>query len=203
VRAGKPHLLVRHYQAGQKPTERVFERPLMAPLKGLPAVAADAVVLPLADGNLVRQSLRDTRTWEGGPTWLADQRDEEAQCYVVAVGGGDFLVRDGGRGLARWSWSTGTDYTQETKGELPSRILSPPLPLPRADADADLLVCVADTEKRVTLWRDNPLQKKKPGAPGAWEKVRTWEFPKRITAGPFLRGSFIGCVLERRSLVWI
>jgi len=58
-------------------------------------------------------------------------------------------------------------------------------------------VCIADAHGTLTLLSDTPA-----GGKG-WKPVRTWPLKGRITAGPFLRGSHVGCILDRRRLVWI
>jgi outer membrane protein assembly factor BamB len=66
------------------------------------------------------------------------------------------------------------------------------------------LVCVADTAGMVRLLRARDLQEvrhwdmsvKEPGTPASAAVAR-------ITAGPFVRGQHIGCVVNDRRLVWL
>jgi hypothetical protein len=66
------------------------------------------------------------------------------------------------------------------------RIVSPPAVLPN-----DRL-CVADSQGGLTLLLGAKLK-----------KGLTWALEGRITSGPFVRGDHLGCVVDRRRLVWI
>ncbi len=50
-------------------------------------------------------------------------------------------------------------------------------------------VCVADADGTVTLLEGGKLEPK-----------RQWDLGGKITAGPYVQGAWVGCVVERRRL---
>src|SRR5262249_35600478 len=145
--AEKLKLLVRPLGAGQEvPPEREYA--LRAPLAGTPGVWAKYLVLPLANGILVRQPLGDGMDI-AGPEWRAARSEVGAEGHVVPAGGDDLLVTDGSRGLTLLSWPEGKDWKTRKKVSLPQRIVSAPVMLPRGK-DGELRVCVADASNTVT-----------------------------------------------------
>jgi outer membrane protein assembly factor BamB len=185
-------LAIRRCEAGKKEVTSTFHD-LVAPLAGTPALGTDILVLPLANGKLVRLFLRGGVP-ESGPDWRSPQVDEDARGFVVHIGGNEFLYTDGLRGLIRQRWSGDVPGEARTV-ELPARIVAPPVVLPRADEKAELQVCVADAEGTLTLLQGDEVLKPQ----------RTWRLQgkSQVTSGPFLRGRYVGCVLERRHLLWI
>jgi hypothetical protein len=65
-------------------------------------------------------------------------------------------------------------------------------PLPGVGDDRPLRVCVADAAGVLTLLEGDKLT-----------PARRWDLGGRITAGPFVRGPHVGCVVDRKRLVWI
>src|SRR5262249_37680886 len=102
---------------------------LKAPLAGPPAVVGKGLVLLLTNGVLVYQPLAGgaERT---GRNWRAAGADEGAGGYVVALGGDEFLVTDGSRGIKRLAWD-GQAFETRAAGAVPDRIVAPPVALPR------------------------------------------------------------------------
>jgi hypothetical protein len=121
------------------------------------------------------------------------------------LGGDEFLFTDGSKGLHRLRWSGGPMWKKITASDpeapLHDRIVSPPLVLPPGAGQNELLVCVADSRGTLTLLHEQEAT----GAdkPRKWAVVRSWSLKGHITAGPFLRGTRIGCVLDQERLVWI
>jgi hypothetical protein len=182
-------LSVRRFRDGQD-SARALEFALDALLAGTPAVAADALILPLESGILVRQPLTPGAAASKGINWRANEADEKAPCHVIALGADEFLATDGSRGLIRLR-SDGKVWEKTGALELGHRIISAPALLVAADASAQR-VCVADTANVVTLLDAASLK-----------EVRRWPLSGQITAGPFVRGGGIGCVVEGRRLVWL
>jgi hypothetical protein len=196
-------LKVRRYQVGQAPDQPVaLEKSTVdfkGTLAGTPAIVGQSMLLPLADGTIGRLSLTDRRS-EGGPNWRAARVDENARGHIVALGADEFLTTDGSRGLTHWRWpANNPEFQTVPEGrmpptvELPARIVTPPVVIPSAKGDAEWQVCVALADGTLTLLRGPDLKQEQPGhALGG-----------KITAGPFRRGQYLGCVIDRRRLVWI
>jgi outer membrane protein assembly factor BamB len=200
-------LAVRHYSLGGEAKqvaldEHVIE--LRAALAGPPALAGDALLLPLADGSLHRLHLPlDGSAGVDGPDWRTSRSLAELRPFVVGLGPDEFLTSDGIGGLTRWRWPRGDVWQALPKNkdprcptlELPARIVSAPVVLP-ADGKGEQRICTADAEGTVYL-----LQTKG----DALEVARRWRASNgsAATAGPFVRDGKIGCIVERKRLVWI
>lgn len=188
-------LVVRRFETGKPMVERSF---LHAGAVSKPAALTSGLVMALSDGKLLHVVLDDRRA-SAGPEWRARHADRDAPGFVVAVGGDDFLSTDGSRGLTRWRWAGGPMWEMLTSTtNLPERLIAAPVVIPQSDAGDELQVCVADARGTLTLLREKGPVKKR-----SWNAVRTWELKGRITAGPFLRGPHVGCVIDRERLVWI
>jgi hypothetical protein len=112
---------------------------------------------------------------------------------VVALGSDDYLVSDGSSGLLRLSWPAGALWKVKRLPQLPiRRLVTAPVVLPSTPENPGPRVCVADAEGTVTLLQGDDLK-----------PVRSWSLAGTITAGPFVRGQRLGCVVGRRQLVWI
>jgi hypothetical protein len=157
-------------------------------LAGTPAVVGEALVVPLRTGKLLRQPLGDGGATPDPPNWRAPHADEDARGHVVALTAHEFVSTDGSRGLARYH-ADGKGWERKAAAELPERVVSPPVAVPRDGGEPR--VCVADTSGALTLLGADDLR-----------PVRTWRPAGRITAGPFVRGGGVGCVLDGRKLVW-
>ncbi len=188
-------LIVRRFRAtADKPRSAPTEEriPLTARLAGLPALGHDQVLLPLGgtEGSIYRvEWTGPAPRVRGAFNWRADRADESAVGHVVWISADEFLTTDGLRGLQRWRWRVGEDNWDEVskKATLGARIVSAPLVL------SDDRVCVADARGVLTLFQ----------GPKLTTVARTWTLEGAITAGPFLRGEHVGCVVNGRRLVWI
>jgi outer membrane protein assembly factor BamB/TolA-binding protein len=153
------------------------------PLAGTPAVGPDFLLLPLADGNLVWQPLRDPdkRREKGYPA------HKEGRSHAVYLNPEEFLLTDGNRHLGRWRWPKEHEAKEVKHFDFPDRIVAAPV-LVSPD-----LVCVATTGARVWLLDAGDLR-----------EVRVQQLDGReITAGPFVMGDRIGCVVDHRHLACI
>src|SRR5262249_39114959 len=115
----------------------------------------------------------------------------DAPGHITYLGGTDFLITNGSTGMQRLSWP-GKEWEMKKEVQLPDRIAAAPLLLPPAQPDAVPLVCVVGSKGTLMLLKSDDLS-----------TVRTWELNGSLTAGPFLRGKYIGLILERRQLVLI
>jgi hypothetical protein len=181
-------LILRRIEAGKEVSQRNF--PLPEPLAGTPGIWTDHLVLPLADGWFVRQALNGKL--ERGLSWRAREADHLSRGHVVSLGAADFLVTDGLGRLSRWNWSADVPKEEKSIDLGPGQIVGPPLLLPATKERPVAHVCIADNKGTVTLVRSNDLS-----------IVRRWNLRGPITGAPFQRGERIGCVVDRRRLVWL
>jgi outer membrane protein assembly factor BamB len=209
--AGPAKLRARRVLPSGASTVKTFNLP--AAPAGTPALGDGFVVLPLANGVALRIEVRGAAavgevslgpavlavraalgggTVSAGPNWRAPGADDQAPGHVVALGGSDFLLTDGSRGLSRVSWAGPKDFAKRAGNDkaFARRIVAPPAVLP-AKGGAPR-VCVADASDTVTLLDAERLQ-----------VVRRWALPGKLTAGPLVRGSGVLCVVDRKRLVWI
>lgn len=182
-------------------TEHTLE--LRAPLAGAPALGAGGLLLPLADGSLRRLYLPlDNSPGVEGPDWRLTRAGLDQPAHVLWLNDQEFLTTDGSRGLNRWRWPKGGVWHAVPKSkdartsalELSARIVSAPVLVPRDEPTAEAQVCAADAEGNLYL-----VQAKG----DALQIVRRWTLGGKVTAGPFVRGKQIGCIVDRRRLVWL
>jgi outer membrane protein assembly factor BamB len=183
-------LVVRHFDAASRETTD-YPCPLPAPLAGTAGAWPDHLVLPLANGVLVRKTLASGQPVPG-PNWRARLADDNAPGHVVPLDRTDFLVTDGSRGLIHLSWPEDNDECQEkARLELSARIVAPPVVLP-GEAGA-FRVFVADADHQVILLRGDRK--------GGLEVIRRLTLDGPISTGPFILGKGVGCVTAQRRLV--
>ncbi len=159
-----------------------------APLAGTAALSEDTLVLPLADGSLLRHSLAG-KAKSSLLLWRSEQADTDAAGHVLWLGGDDFLVTDGSKGIRRVHWPAGEAEQEVDFAQLSSRISRPPVLLGAGGKTP--LVVLADAEQGVSVLQANTLK-----------VVRHWPGQGNITAGPFVRGDFLGYIVDQRQLVW-
>jgi outer membrane protein assembly factor BamB len=189
-------LFVRRCEIGQGanlPTVTAREVELVDTLGGTPCLAGDSLILPLANGSLYRLRLPlDGNAPEGGPEWRAARADEGASGYVVPFREDEILFTDGSSGLTLLRWGRGPDFKPLARKQMHARIVAAPVVLPRVKPDEEVQVCVADADGTISLLRGVELS-----------EVRQWRLDGKITAGPFLRGGHIGCIVDQLRLVWL
>jgi hypothetical protein len=189
--AGTSKLRVRHIPLTGEGTSQLHELPGVP--AGNAALGDGFLVLPLADGVAVRLDLRGSGSGAvvAGPNWRAPGADDHAPGYAALLGRDDFLLTDGSRGLARVHWPSPKVQESRAKAELSHRIVAPPAVVPAA-AGSPPRVCVADASDTLTLLDGERLQ-----------VIRRWTLGGKITAGPFVRGTGLLCVVEHKRLAWI
>ena len=170
---------------------------------GAPAVVGTQLIMPMTDGKLMRLALADEKLQQG-PNWRDRLAPVTASCHVLALGGDRFLFTNGSRGLLVYDWPLGKDFQPLPKeGELPRPlpylVAAPPVLLPPRDGQPPR-VAVADSAGMLHLFVIKPDGSLQPGL--------VWEIKGKLTTGPFVHvtaeGSLrLGCVLDRRRLVWI
>jgi outer membrane protein assembly factor BamB len=188
---GRPErLIIRHFDAA---TGKVTDHacPLTAPLAGTPGAWADNLVLPLASGVLVRKDMPGGDPL-AGLDWRAERADENAAGHVVPLNLTDFLVTNGSGGLVRMSWPKGGECQKKTQKDLPARLTA--APLVRLAGANEFQVYVADAEDHVTMLRGDLTT-------DSLEVVRRVPLGGKISAGPFVLGQGVGCVVDQRRLV--
>jgi hypothetical protein len=169
------------------------------------ALQGNALLVPLNNGEVVRYDLplKASAMPEQGVRWRSRQALADARCQVAVVDDKVLLTTDGYKGVTRWQWPRG-GQPERTRNpinrdnlapttELPERVIGPPVVLPRAKAMAELQVVVADHRGVLTLLKGDNLT----------QSGMIWVLPGRVTAGPFLRGDRVGCVVEQTRLIWL
>ncbi len=180
-------LALRRCDFGKKPADGPGKE-FAGVLGGTPALGTGCLVLPLADGMLARLALTPGAKPDPGRHWRAAHADAGAVGHVAALGGAEFLVTDGSRGLLRLNWP-GTVWEKKGEAQLEDRVVAAPLVLP---GDGPVRVCVVDAAGNLLLLDGTKLK-----------ELRRWSLGGKITAGPFLLGSRVGCVVDRRRLVCV
>jgi outer membrane protein assembly factor BamB len=182
-------LILRRFERGKEVRTQSF--PLSERLAGTPGLAADHLLLPLADGRFARQFFLGPV--QSGLSWRSGETDPNSHGHVAVLGPEEFLITDGFRGLSRWQWPANGPKLEPTLeksfelGKGAGAIVGPPLVLRNGT-----LVCVADSKGSVFLLRAEDLK-----------IVRRWELKGPIATAPFLRGDRIGCVIDGRRFVWL
>jgi hypothetical protein len=185
------NLVIRRIAAGQT-TVQTTTHGLPDEVVGTPGIGQDDFILLLANGELCRVR-PDAEPERGGVTWRSIQADPEAAGHVLYLGIDDFVTTDGGRGMTRWNWPAKGGVPTKQKGiDLPDRIARPPILVEIGQSHGGKAICVADTAGVVRLLSPTDLT--------TW---RSWNLHGDITAGPFQRGNQIGCICDRRRLVWL
>jgi outer membrane protein assembly factor BamB len=176
-------------------------------LAGSPAVNRNLVLLPLDNGAILRLDL----SGEGkagqaeGPTWRSANASPTARGFVAWISNEEFVTSNGGSGITRWRWPLGgTGYSAviaSNEANVPDLSMEGPIatiplviPLPTAQDKDNRSLCVADETGKISLYQIMPDK---------LELIRSWPLGAKITAGPFVRGSSIGCVVDQNILIWI
>jgi hypothetical protein len=196
-------LQVRRYRAGTLDKYKLdLNLKPQTTLVGPPAVRGDNLLLPLTDKNLLWLQLPLGDTGRANvPPWRARTAPAGARGYVVWLKDNEFVTTNGLQGLTHWrGLADGTcqavpaDRDAENPTiQLASNIVAPPVVMPgEREGDAGRLV-VADAKGTVYLF----------GADNLERCLRKWDLRGHVTAGPFVRGRQVGCVLNGRRLIWI
>jgi outer membrane protein assembly factor BamB len=206
---GAEHLLVRSYRPPQDGKPFAVDNQKLAlnlksktSLAGPPALRGNSLLLPLTDKSLLGVQL----PVGGGarpdpPNWRARSAPPDARGYVVWINDNEFVTTNGMQGLTHWRWPQDgpcqsippeRDADRPTI-QLPANIVSLPVTL-KGERDSDpVQLFVADANRTLYAFSCGNLEL----AP------RRWVLQGKITAGPFVRGKHVGCVVDGRRLVWI
>ncbi len=216
-------LLVRHIDwVGNERELRVQESKVKLPARadrtplmpaGPPAVTSSQLLIPMSDGRirglpLSELWIEETPRLEIGPPWREMRTPVVAPCTVLPLGGDRFLTTNGNRRLSVFEWPPEKDkdwqpLPKEGQGEplkpLEYLIAAPPVLLPASEKQPPRIV-VADSSGLLRLFTVAQNGMLQPGA--------AWPFKGNLSAGPFVQavpegGWRIGCVLDRRRLLWI
>lgn len=149
-----PQFTIRRLVDGKRDHAGVVAAP--GPLAGPPAVVGGSLLLPAADGFVYRLEVGDGRlrpdTLTQGPRWWSDRRAADPVGYVVPVGGDAFVTTDGGRGMARWVWPAGGQYSDGgATWRLRDRVAAAPVLVP-ADGARPARLLAADVSGGVGLY---------------------------------------------------
>ncbi|MFO0864269.1 MAG: PQQ-binding-like beta-propeller repeat protein [Gemmataceae bacterium] len=158
---------------------------LSAGIAGTPAAGSDFLVVPLADGRLVRIALGSSSVMSG-PEWRTAGADPTALAQVTALGKDQFLVSDGGNGVAWLDWSEAKEAKRRGDFQLSRRLAVPPLPLPNQR------LLLADRGGEIVLTDSDRIIPK-----------RTWRTEGLPTAGPYVVGNEFAVVADRKRLIWL
>jgi outer membrane protein assembly factor BamB len=169
---------------------RTLDVNLPAHLQGTPALGDGFLLLPLADGILAQVSLKDGSVLKD-LDWRVAGAEEQARGHLVLLGQAECVMTDGSRGLVRIVSADAKSWVRRALHELAHRITAAPVILP-AEGNAKPRLCVADASDTLTLLDADRLS-----------VLGSWTLPAKITAGPFVRGGRIGCIVARNELVWI
>jgi outer membrane protein assembly factor BamB len=167
---------------------------LTASLAGTPGAWPDHLVFPMSNGALMRKQVPGGAPVPG-PNWRSPQADEGAPGHVVPLNAEEFLVTDGSRGLIRLSWPQDNgNFQDKAQGKVAARIVSAPVVLPAPGGNNDFRVFVADADNFITLLHVDLKSDR-------FDEVRRVPLPGKITAGPWLVGRDVACLVDYRTLV--
>ncbi|MBI2806007.1 MAG: PQQ-binding-like beta-propeller repeat protein [Planctomycetes bacterium] len=172
---------------GEKP--RAFDVGLSSAIQGTPALGDGFLLIPLASGIVVRVNLQDG-AFINGPDWRAAGAEEQARGHIAVLNAREFVLSDGSRGLSRMASADGKLFDRRATVQLSHRVMAAPVVVPAAGATPAAL-CVLDASDTLTLLDADRLA-----------VVRRWPVSGKVTAGPFVRGGKIGCIVGRTRLVW-
>jgi outer membrane protein assembly factor BamB len=101
VAGGARQLRVRRFADGKMTAEAVVALPDR--FAGDAVAVGETVVFPLADGFVRRFEPGQSKLVEG-PQWRGEGVSADAECFLAAAGGDEFVGSDGGRRVGRWRW---------------------------------------------------------------------------------------------------
>jgi outer membrane protein assembly factor BamB len=161
---------------------------LDSPPAGTPVLTRTSVMVPCRDGTLREFPLAGARDLPVPLTWR-DPKAGLAVGHALLADPDHLLIGNGLNRLQQWKragnvWQKGEDLLELPTG----RITTPLLILHR---ESDKYLCLGDDAHYVHLFSLSRL------AP-----LRIWDVGGRITKGPFVRGKFVGCVVDESRLVW-
>jgi outer membrane protein assembly factor BamB len=162
---------------------------LRSPLLGTPALGADYLLLPLADGSLLRQPF-DGKSSRSG-TWRSSGADRKSAGSVLHLGPGEFITTDGSRGISRWTWAADSNSPKEEATiQAGGRVTGTPALLPPGLPGSERFVAIAESAGTIRLLKASDLS-----------TVRSWNVSGKITDGPYVLGAQLACVADGKRLI--
>lgn len=162
---------------------------LDSPPAGTPVLTETSVMTPCRDGTLREFPLGGARELPVPLTWR-DPKAGLAVGHAVLVAPDHLLIGNGLNRLQQWKkagnvWQKGEDVLELPTG----RIVTPLLIVPR---ESDKYLCLGDDANHLHLFSASRLV-----------PLRVWDVGGRITRGPFVRGRYVGCVVDNERLIWL
>jgi hypothetical protein len=184
---GDSEVVVRHYDDSANQGEE-HRFPIPDHIQGTPAIGATEVWLPLNNGEIYQQPLggvgRLTVSWRSDP-------NSKAPGHLVMVDDSHLISTDGQRTVTLWKLPAGGGFPEPVKSKkLPARITTAPVVLPGSGDKARL--CLVDERGFISLLQPINLQ-----------VTRTWNSGGYVSAGPYIRGAQMLCIVGQRRLVAI
>ncbi|MCS6976875.1 MAG: PQQ-binding-like beta-propeller repeat protein [Gemmatales bacterium] len=177
----------RHDIEQGKTTEHFYR--LDSPPVGTPVLTETSVMAPCRDGTLREFPLGGARELPVPLTWR-DPKAGLAVGHAALVAPDHLLIANGLNRLQQWKKSGNVWQKGEDVLELPTgRIITPLLVIPR---ESDRYLCLGDDANHLHLFSASRLV-----------PLRVWDVGGRITRGPFLRGRYVGCIVDNVRLVWL
>jgi hypothetical protein len=159
--------------------------PLPAPPLGTPALGSNFVLLPLANGIVIRVPLPpEDDVPMSGPDWRGLGVDETQPGHIVALANNYFAITDGGQSVFHLHWDGPKSWEKMGSADMPRRIAAVPVVVGKR-------LLVADASDTVNALDGNHLL------------AEHWSFGGKITAGPFMRGQNAGVIVNNNRLVWL
>ncbi len=182
-------LEVARHESGKNPNIQTVK--LRSPLSGTPALGHDWLLLPLADGSLLRHSL-DGKPARSG-TWRTGRGERNPPGQVLYLGSGEYITSDGRRNLTRWRWNVNEESPkEEARTELTEPVVGTLALLPPGLPGGERYIAVADTAGVVRILQGSDLR-----------TVRMWNLKGQVTAGPYVNLNHLACVVDQKRLAWI
>lgn len=167
--------------------EQVYR--LDSPPVGTPVLTDTSVIVPCRDGTLREFPLAGARELPVPLTWR-DPKAGLAVGHAALLAPDHLLIGNGLNRLQQWRKSGNVWQKGEDVLELPTgRIATPLLVIPR---EQDKYLCLGDDAQHLHLFSASRLV-----------PLRVWNVGGRITEGPFLRGKYVGVVVDQERLVWL
>jgi hypothetical protein len=188
-------LVWRKLKPGQQPGPERRMKLAVAPA-GMALATADRLLLFCQDGQLYDIPIDATTPEATRLAWRDRDAPADAPAHGVLLSSRQLVVSTGGRKLARFERDAGVDQPwRRMPGDIADdRVAALTTPLAGITVGEQALLVAGDAEGNVTLLSPRNL---------AAPIVRQWALGGKITAGPFVYGDRIGCVVDHARLVWL
>jgi hypothetical protein len=181
-------LVIRHVGGGLDHAETHRFPRIPQALAGMPALGSDALWLALRNGDIYRQPLNvDGRSM--GVSWKSGDAAPLSHGDLLMLDEHHLISTDGISTLTLWRLTPDGLLVKEKELSLGNAIMTAPIMIPAATG-TEPSFCVATTGGDITVVRGTNLQ-----------IVHRWHCEAQVTAGPFIRGKQVACVVNRKRLV--